>query len=78
MARAMRAEHGLQAIPVVFYTAHFLAAPELLEAAAAGIGRIVAKTGDLEELLDAVDEVLQPGWAEPAEAFRAVEASAAC
>ena len=78
LARAMQAERGLQAIPVVFYTAHFLAAPELLEAAAAGIGRIVAKTGDLEELLDAVDEVLQPGWAEPAEACRAVGAPTAC
>ena len=77
VARAIRSEGGLQAIPIVFYTAHFLTAPELLEAAAAGIGRIVAKTGDLEELLDAVDEVLQPGWAEPATALRAVGASAA-
>jgi len=77
VARAIRSEGGLQAIPIVFYTAHFPTAPELLEAAAAGIGRIVAKTGDLEELLDAVDEVLQPGWAEPATALRAVGASAA-
>jgi CheY-like chemotaxis protein len=58
LARAIRADPALQAIPVVFYTAHYIAEQNLADAAALGVNRIIEKTGDLEELLAAVADAL--------------------
>jgi len=58
LARAIRADPALQSIPVVFYTAHYIAAQNTADAAALGVSRVIEKTGDLGELLDAVADAL--------------------
>ena len=58
LARAIQDDPQCAGVPVIFYTAHYLAARVLADAEAAGIHRVVTKTGDLVELLDAVTDAL--------------------
>jgi len=58
LARAIKADRALRSIPVVFYTAHYIEAQNIADASAVGVSRIIEKTGDLEELLDAVADAL--------------------
>ena len=58
LARAIRADSAGETVPVIIYTAHYLAARVLADAEAAGIQRVVTKTGDLAELLDAVADAI--------------------
>ena len=58
LARAIRADSAGKVVPVIIYTAHYLAARVLADAEAAGVQRVVTKTGDLGELLDAVADAI--------------------
>jgi len=59
LARAIRTDPDLQAIPIVFYTAHYITRQDVIDAADVGVNRIVGKTGNLDELLDAVADALR-------------------
>jgi signal transduction histidine kinase/DNA-binding NarL/FixJ family response regulator len=58
LARAIRADNATRDIPVVFYTANYVEAEIRQIASAVGVERIVTKSGDLSELLDAIDDTL--------------------
>jgi len=53
LARAIRSDPASQRIPVLFYTANYLA-----KEAAHEVSRIVPKTGDLTALIEAVEDAL--------------------
>jgi signal transduction histidine kinase/CheY-like chemotaxis protein len=65
LVREIRADPATEAIPVVFYTANYLEAEARPIADAFGVTRIVAKTGDVAELLSAVDDALNSAPAVP-------------
>jgi signal transduction histidine kinase/CheY-like chemotaxis protein len=58
LARAIRADPGTRDIPVVFYTANYVESEIRQIAKAVGVNRVVTKSGDLTELLDAVHDSL--------------------
>jgi signal transduction histidine kinase len=58
LARAIRADPQTRNIPVVFYTANYVESEIGDIARAVGVERIVTKSGDLSELLDAVHDTL--------------------
>jgi two-component system, cell cycle sensor histidine kinase and response regulator CckA len=58
LARAIRSDPASQGIPVLFYTAAYLADEAQATAAANGVSRIVPKTGDLAALIEAVQDAL--------------------
>jgi two-component system, cell cycle sensor histidine kinase and response regulator CckA len=60
LARAIRADRATQRIPILFYTANSLAAESGRAVPDDVPTRIVPKTGDLAELLDAVEQALRP------------------
>jgi two-component system, cell cycle sensor histidine kinase and response regulator CckA len=61
LARAIRADTATQRIPILFYTANYLASEFPKAAVPDGVPtRIVPKTGNLTELLEAVEEALHP------------------
>jgi two-component system, NarL family, sensor histidine kinase DevS len=58
LARAIRADLRTRDIPVLFYTANYVESEIQSIAHAVGVRRVVSKSGDLTELLDAVHDVL--------------------
>jgi two-component system cell cycle sensor histidine kinase/response regulator CckA len=56
LARKVRSELATHHIPVVFYTADYLAQARGIDAL--DVRRIVPKDGNLTELVDAVNEIL--------------------
>ena len=58
LARAVRAEQSTRDIPVLFYTANYVEEEIRNIASAVGVERIVSKSGDLTELLEAIDDTL--------------------
>jgi signal transduction histidine kinase/DNA-binding NarL/FixJ family response regulator len=58
LARAIRADPVTNAIPVLFYTANYVEEEIRPIATAVGVDRIVAKSGDLTELIQAIDDTL--------------------
>ena len=58
LARAIRADSSTKSIPVLFYTANYLVQEAGGDELSGGITRIVPKTGDLTELIDAVEDAL--------------------
>jgi signal transduction histidine kinase/CheY-like chemotaxis protein len=66
LVRAMRANPDMRTIPVVFYTANYLEEEARPIAEACGVSRIIAKSGDITELLTAVEDVLAEAAIAPA------------
>lgn len=58
LARAIRADEAIRNLPVVFYTANYLATEANRIAAEVGVTRILAKNGDLTELIETVNDTL--------------------
>lgn len=58
LARAIRADQATRDLPVVFYTANYVEEEIRQIASAVGVDRIVTKSGDLSELLDAINDTL--------------------
>ena len=58
LARAIRADAAICHLPVVFYTANYLATEANRIAAEVGVTRILAKNGDLTELIETVNDTL--------------------
>ena len=58
LARAIRADAETRAIPVVFYTANYVESEIRPIAEAVGVEHIVSKSGDLSELIHAIDDTL--------------------
>jgi two-component system, cell cycle sensor histidine kinase and response regulator CckA len=58
LARAITSDPDSYGIPVLFYTANYLAAENIPLAAANGVSRIVPKTGDLAAIIEAVQDAL--------------------
>jgi CheY-like chemotaxis protein len=58
LARAIRSDPASRGIPVLFYTASYLAEEARPIAAAHGVSRITSKTGDLAALIEAVQDTL--------------------
>ncbi|HEV7194039.1 MAG TPA: response regulator [Jatrophihabitantaceae bacterium] len=58
LARAIRADPTTSDIPVLFYTANYVESEIRQIASAVGVERIVSKSGDLSELLDAINDTL--------------------
>lgn len=58
LARAIRSDPAHQGIPILFYTANYLAEEARPLAEAHGVSRIVTKTGDLAALIEAVEDAL--------------------
>lgn len=67
LARAITSDPASQGIPVLFYTANYVAQDEIPIAAAHGVSRIVPKTGDLAALIEAVDDALRVARSDLAE-----------
>ena len=57
LARRVREELAPESIPVLFYTADYLAQARRIEAL--GVHRIILKNGDLRELIEAVQDTLE-------------------
>ncbi|MDT4892482.1 MAG: hypothetical protein QOE97_1517 [Pseudonocardiales bacterium] len=58
LARAIRADPAINDIPVLFYTANYVESEIRSIAASVGVERVVRKSGDLTELVDAIDDTL--------------------
>lgn len=58
LARAIRADALIRDVPVLFYTANYVESEIRPIAAAVGVDRIVSKSGDLTELVQAIDDAL--------------------
>jgi two-component system cell cycle sensor histidine kinase/response regulator CckA len=58
LARGMRADPDTAKIPVVFYSAAYLRGVNKPPTDIAEVHRILAKDGDLSELLDAIEDAL--------------------
>jgi CheY-like chemotaxis protein len=58
LARGMRSDPGTANIPVVFYSASYLRNAHRPPPELANVRRVLAKNGDLRELLDAVADAL--------------------
>lgn len=58
LARMIRSDRSLRHIPVVFFTANYVEDEIRPIAHAVGVERIVTKTGDMSEIVQAVDEAL--------------------
>ena len=59
LLQAIRTDPSLWRIPVVFYTAHYESARLRGLGTQVGVTHVVAKTGDLDALLDAVQDTLR-------------------
>jgi CheY-like chemotaxis protein len=59
LASAIHANPETRDLPVIFYTANYQAPNVVSDAHAAGVSRIVPKTGDLTELVDAIESSLR-------------------
>lgn len=59
LARAITSDPASQGIPVLFYTANYIAQEAIPIAASHRVNRIVPKTGDLAALIEAVEEALR-------------------
>lgn len=59
LARAIRSDPAHSKIPILFYTAGYLADDARPLARAYGVSRIVPKTGDLRALIEAVGDALR-------------------
>jgi CheY-like chemotaxis protein len=60
LACAIRSDPHTMAIPVVFYTANYLAAETSTAATNEPVTRIVEKTGDLTALVEAINDAVAP------------------
>lgn len=61
LAQAIRSDPVSHDVPILFYTANYLAEEARPIAAAHRVSRIVTKTGDLAALVEAVDGALLEG-----------------
>ncbi|MDT4937574.1 MAG: hypothetical protein QOG80_1245 [Pseudonocardiales bacterium] len=67
LARAIRANPAIRTIPVLFYTANYVEAEIRPIAAAVGVERVVTKSGDLTQLIAAIEDTLGTSAPEPDE-----------
>ena len=58
LARQMKADEATAAVPVIFYTSTYPSLGARPTAEQLLLGRVVAKTGDVDALLDAVEDIL--------------------
>ena len=58
LARTIRSDPALRTIPMLFYTANYVESEIRPIADAVGVERIVSKSGDLTELMQAIDDSL--------------------
>ncbi len=66
LVRALRADAGLAAIPIIFYTASYREVESRAIAAAAGVAHVITKPADPEVILETVQRALgargEPAW----------------
>jgi len=58
LARQMKADEAMAAVPVIFYTSTYPSLGARPTAEQLQLGQVVAKTGDLDALIDAVENIL--------------------
>ena len=59
LARQMKADEAMAAVPVIFYTSAYPSLGARPTAEQLQLGPVVAKTGDLDALIDAVENMLK-------------------
>ena len=60
LARQMKADEAMAAVPVIFYTSAYPSLGARPTVDQLELGPVVAKTGDVDALVDAVEDVLHP------------------